>query len=184
MTHPLRVDVLAPAERSDRQQQLMELAGREFGVFSTLVRNPDLFADFLVFAGRLLRRSGLPPRDREILILRTARRCGAAYEWAHHAVIGRKAGLSDADIADIAAVDGNGARDAEGTSTLLRAVDQLVTSHRLDDATWAELTDQYDEQQVIEICLLVGNYAMIAGALNSLGVQIEDGYVAPDWARS
>jgi hypothetical protein len=31
--------------------------------------------------------------------------------------------------------------------------------------------------------MLVGEYAMLAGALNSLGVQIEDGYPVPSWGQ-
>ena len=51
----------------------------------------------------------------------------------------------------------------------------------LIDPTWADLSAAYPVPQLIEICLLVGEYAMLAGALNSLGVQIEEGFSAPSW---
>jgi alkylhydroperoxidase family enzyme len=169
-----RVPPLSPTERDERQAALVREAGAELGVYTTLVRHTDLFADFLPFGRRLLRFTSLEPREREVLILRTAWRCRAAYEWSHHEVIGRHAGLTDADLAELTA--------AEPAGLLPRAADELVRDHMLSDATWAELTAAYTVPQVIEVCMLVGEYAMLAGALNSLGVQIEAGYPTPSWA--
>lgn len=182
MTYPQRLAPLAAEERSERQQQLIDDVGSDFDIFATLVRHPELFADFEVLAGRLLRRSGLPGRVRETLIMRTARRCLAGYEWAHHAVIGRREGLTDQELAAIGDVSATGTLDETG-ALLVRAADELVLDHRLGDASWRALQATFDEQQIIEICLLVGNYAMIAGVLNSLGVQIEDGFDAPAWSQ-
>jgi alkylhydroperoxidase family enzyme len=57
---------------------------------STLVRRPA--------RGGLLCGSLLAHRDRELLILRTASNCHADYEWAHHVVIGKQAGLTHEEI--------------------------------------------------------------------------------------
>src|SRR5512135_2108655 len=65
---------------------------------ATLARHPDLAEAFLPFNTRLLLRSTLPARLRELAILRVARRSGCAYEWAHHTKIAAKAGLSEAEI--------------------------------------------------------------------------------------
>lgn len=182
MTYPQRLAPLAAHERNERQQQLIDDVGSDFAIFATLVRHPELFADFEVLASRLLRRSGLPGKVRETLILRTARRCLAGYEWAHHEVIGRREGLTDQELAAIGDVSATGRLDDTG-ALLVQAADELVLDHRLGDATWSALQATFEEKQIIEICLLVGNYAMIAGALNSLGVQIEDGFDAPEWSQ-
>jgi len=174
-----RVPPLPPQERDDRQAALVEAAGAEFGVFTTLVRNPDLFADFLPFGRRLLRESSLDARERELLIMRTAFRCGARYEWSHHEVIGRRAGLTDEDLAVLARAEIDEREPAR--SLLLRVADELVAGHVLTDPTWADLAAAYPVPQIIEICMLVGEYAMLAGVLNSLGVQIEPGYPQPPW---
>ena len=176
----VRVPPLAPDERDQRQADLVKQAGAEFGVFTTLVRNTDVFADFLTLGRRLLELSSLEPRARELLIMRVAWRCRAPYEWSHHQVIGRAAGLTDADLAALA-TDLVDASDRL-RMVLLRAADELVLDHRLGDATWTGLTGMYTTEQVIEICMLVGQYIMLAGVLNSLGVQIEDEYPIPTWA--
>jgi alkylhydroperoxidase family enzyme len=177
-----RVPPLPPAERDERQAALVQEAGAELGVFTTLVRNPDVFGDFLPFGRRLLRDSSLDPRERELLIMRTAFRCRARYEWSHHEVIGRRAGLTDDDLSKLAqqAIDDADPADP-ARALLLRAADELVAEHVLSDHTWAALAAMYPVPQIIEICLLVGEYAMLAGALNSLGVQIEPGFPQPAW---
>jgi 4-carboxymuconolactone decarboxylase len=176
----VRVAPLAPSERDERQAALVARAGAELGVFTTLVRSPDVFADFLTFGQRLLEQSTLDPRIRELLILRVAWRCRATYIWSHHSVIGKSAGLTDDDLA---ASSRGTVEDADPLPALmLRVADELVSEHRLSDSTWRDLTARHPTDQVIEISMLVGAYAMLAGALNSLGVQLEEGYPLPDWA--
>jgi 4-carboxymuconolactone decarboxylase len=178
----VRVPPLPPEERDERQAALIQQAGAELGVFTTLVRNPDVFADFLPFGRRMLLGSSLDPRERELLILRTAFRCRARYEWSHHEVIGRRAGLTDDDLSSLAEEIADDPDPADPARTLLlRAADELVAGHVLSEPTWAALAATYRVPQIIEICLLVGEYAMLAGALNSLGVRIEPGYPQPSW---
>jgi alkylhydroperoxidase family enzyme len=66
-------------------------------------------------------------------------------------------------------------------ATLMRAADELHADACLSDATWAALVERYDERQLIEVPMVVGHYHMVAFALNSLGVQVED-QVAADLA--
>lgn len=174
-----RLAPLAAAERTELQQKLIEAVGSEKHIYTTLVRHPDLFDQFRRFAGRLLRRSALPPQVRETLILRTAYRCGAAYEWAQHIEIAAEIGLPADVITALGTPDPAGLD--EHIALLARAADQLTAQRDLDDTTWYALSERYDEQQMIELCMLVGDYAMIAGVLKSLRVPLERGQSAPDW---
>jgi alkylhydroperoxidase family enzyme len=153
------------------------VAGRVTGsgpphVFTTLGRHRRLFRAWLRFASRLMPFGTLPRRDTELVILRVAVNCGNDYEWGHHVTLGRRAGLTAEQIERV----GEGP-EAVGWSarerTLLRAVDELAAEHAIADETWAELRGPYSERQLIELCLLAGHYEMLAGTLNSLGVQPE-----------
>jgi alkylhydroperoxidase family enzyme len=179
MSETPRIEPLAHEDRDEEQHRLMAVLGSEKHIFSTLVRHPLLFADFQRFGGRLLLRSALPDQVRETLILRTAYCCRAAYEWVEHVDIARGVGLAEDTIA--AAGSANPAPADEHAALLIRAADQLTADRELDDATWTELARHYDERQMIELCMLVGNYAMIAGVLKSLKVELEDGQTAPEW---
>lgn len=174
---------LAPVEREERtpeQQRLIERVGSELHIFTTLIRHPGLFDAFQKFAGRLLRRSELPDQDRETLILRTAFCCHADYEWAQHTVIASGVGVPQ-NVIDALAVEDPGAILSPDRALLVRAADQLALGHELDEATWHTLGERYTEQQMIELCMLVGNYAMIAGVLNSLKVSLEENQGPAPW---
>jgi 4-carboxymuconolactone decarboxylase len=119
---------------------------------------------------------------RETLILRTAYLCRADYEWVQHVTIARGIGLAE-DIITAACTETPSAPD-DLTRLLITSADQLVREHDIDDTTWSALSGYYDEQQLIELCMLVGNYAMIAGVLKSLRVRLEDGQQPPDWTQS
>jgi 4-carboxymuconolactone decarboxylase len=180
MPHPLRIPPLPADEQDDQARELLAQAGGEAAgathIFTTLVRHPGLFRRWLPFGGKLL-AGKLPARDRELLILRTGHNCDADYEWAQHVRIGRRAGLSDEEIGRVR--EGPGAPGWDPfDATLLRAADELHETSTLSDATWAALAERYDERQLIEVPMLVGHYHLVAFALNSLGVQVEDDLAA------
>jgi 4-carboxymuconolactone decarboxylase len=172
-------------EPLDREQMDPELAER-FGegpilnIFRTLAHHPKLLKRWLVFGSHLLAKSTLPPRDREIAILRAGYLCRAGYEWAQHVAIAKQAGLSDEEIACIAqGPEAPGFSAAE--RALLRATDELHEDAFVSDATWAALTEHYDVQQVLDLIFTVGQYHLVSMALNSLGVQLESGAPRPPW---
>jgi 4-carboxymuconolactone decarboxylase len=142
-------------------------------IFATLVRHPGLYRRWMPFAGKLL-AGKLPARDRELLILRSAWRCASSYEWGQHVRLAEQAGISAEEIARVAAGPDAPEWDAFDRA-LLTAVDELHDGACLGDATWHALAARYDDRQMIELPMLVGQYHMLAFALNSLGVQREPG---------
>jgi AhpD family alkylhydroperoxidase len=168
-----RIPPLAPSERDAATNELLAMVGDfgELNVFTTLVRNPRVFKRWVPFGNTLLNGS-LPPRDRELVILRVAHRCDCVYEWHHHTRIARDAGLDDDEIARVRIGAGDAGWHA-ADAVLLRAVDELLDDHRIGDATWEVLAARYDERLLIELLLLVGQYQMLAAALNSLGVEVD-----------
>lgn len=165
---------VAPVTRDaadDAQRELLEPfgSGEVLNLFTTLAHHPKLMKSWLPFGGRLLLGGRLDDRDREVLILRTAMRCGSDYEWGQHVDIARKAGLADEEILACGRPDpGDALTSADGE--LVRAADELIDDHRLSDATWATLAERYDVPTLIEVTMLVGHYAMLAGMLSSLRV--------------
>jgi alkylhydroperoxidase family enzyme len=141
-------------------------------VFLTLQRSPRLFWPWLLFASRLMPYGTLDVRDRERVILRVAWNCRSRYEWGQHVAIGRRCGLTDRDIRRIAGVDPPS--DMGHEETLLAACDEIHADRCISDATWAALRTRYSEETMIELCLLIGHYEMLAGFLNSAGTELEE----------
>jgi len=139
-------------------------------IFTTLGRHRGLFRRWLWFAAGLMPGGKLPREETELVILRVAHNTGSDYEWGHHERIGRRAGLTLEEIARVRegpAAPGWSPRQA----LLLRAVDELHGDRVIGDELWAQLSAQLDEVRLIELCMLVGHYEMLAMTLGSLRVE-------------
>jgi alkylhydroperoxidase family enzyme len=139
-------------------------------IFTTLGRHRSLFRRWLRFAGALMPGGRLPRADTELMILRTAHNCASDYEWRAHENLARNAGLTADQVQQVRL-----GPDAAGFSTrqrlLVQATDELHVNRVLSDETWSELRGQLSDPELIELCMLVGHYEMLAMTLNSLGVQ-------------
>ena len=73
-------------------------SGRVLNIFRTLAHHPKLLRRWTVFGNHVLFKSTLPPRERELIILRIGWLCRSEYEFGQHTRIGRQAGLTDDEI--------------------------------------------------------------------------------------
>jgi alkylhydroperoxidase family enzyme len=176
-----RISPLPESEWNDELRPVLEATPPGFDVrlgdnniFPTLARHAELFRAWLPFGGFLLGRGVLPARERELLILRTGYNCTSEYEWGQHVRLSEGLGIAREDILRVAAgADAPGWPAAD--ATLLRAADELHAQAKISDATWSQLGERYDERGLLEIAMLVGHYHMVAFALNSAGVELDDG---------
>ena len=160
-------------------KEYIKQKGTIFNLRATLMRHKDLFFRWNFFAYQVFIRSNIPPREKEIIIMRTAWLCRSEYEWVHHSVGSKNAGLfSDEEINRIKeGADAEGWNDLE--ALLVRSVDELFTHTHLSDTNWKALSEHYDTNQIMEICFIVGYYNMLAMTLNTFGGQLEDMYKKP-----
>lgn len=147
--------------------------GRVLNIFRTLAHAPDALSAFLAWGNYILsRRNSLPPREREIVILRVGWLCKSGYEFAQHTRIGKMCGLTNEDIARI-----KQGPDAEGwtpiEAAMLRAADELVSDHHVSDATW-EALEELGTKGRMDLAFTVGQYTQVSMFLNTLGIQLED----------
>jgi 4-carboxymuconolactone decarboxylase len=144
-------------------------------ILTVMAHQPRLLGPFIEWASALVLAASLPRRDHELLALRTAWRCRSAFEWGHHVVYARAAGLTDDEIARV--VDGSDAPAwSAHDAALLRAADELHAVHDVSDATWDVLRATYDDGQLVELAFVVGQYTMLSMLANMAGVGLEDGY--------
>ena len=172
-----RLKPIPQADWSDEVQKILQpnvAQGSVFNIFKTLAHHPDLLRRWLVFGNHVLFKSTLPPRERELVILRIGWLCEAEYEWAQHVKIGKDAGLTDVEIERIKA--GPNARGwNEQDTLLLQATDELRRDAFISDATWKGLSAHFDTKQLMDVVFAVGQYNLVSMALNTLGVQLDDG---------
>ena len=172
-----RLDPIQPEEWTDEIKKILQPnvdKGTVFNIFKTLSHHPDLFRRWLVFGNHVLFKSTLPPRERELIILRIGWLCEAEYEWAQHVLIGKETGLTAEEIDRIKA--GPNARGwSEADKLLLQATDELRKDAFITDTTWNGLSQHFDTKQLMDVVFAVGQYNLVSMALNTLGVQLDDG---------
>ncbi len=140
----------------------------------TMLRHPKLFRKWAPFGGALLLRGQIPLRDRELVCLRVAWLCQGKMEWGEHVKIAHGVGLTTEDVNRITeGPDAEGWDDSD--RVVVRAVDDLHDTGTISDAVWATLAERYNEQQLIEFPVLVGNYTATAYVQNSLRIPLDPG---------
>ena len=139
-------------------------------IFTTLGRTKGLFAGWLHFAGRLMPFGSLERRESELVILTVATARGCEYEREHHRLLGKRAGLTGAEIEGILA-DTVVETFTPRETVLRESAQALVASKDLDDAQWERLRSVTTEREAIELLLLVGHYDMLATTLMTLRLE-------------
>jgi 4-carboxymuconolactone decarboxylase len=155
----------------------MQARGSVLNIFRTLLKHPAAARGFLGWGSYVLsRKNSLPPREREIAILRTGFLCRSGYEWTQHVPIGKRAGLTDDEIARIKlGADAPGWSEAD--RALLRAADDLHRDQFVSEPVWTALSKHFGEHQRMDVVFTVGQYTQVSMILNSFGVQLDPGQV-------
>jgi len=168
-----RFGPISYAEADDETRAVFDELGHaspDNVVLGTFMRNPQLTRLHFPFVGYMKDSACLPVRHREIAILRCAWNCGADYQWVAHNQIGLACGLLQDEI-DRVPTGAEAPGWAPAEKIVLSAVDELHHTCRVSDETWAGLASQYDERQLIEFLVLVGNYRTIAYVMNGVGIR-------------
>ena len=176
LTEP-RVQPLTDSELDEETRQFVHQASRDdrvLNIYRTLAAHPKLLKRWGVFGTHVLYKNSLPPRERELLILRTGWLCRSEYEWGQHVLIARASGVTDEEIARVkSGPDDSGWSTAD--AALLRATDELHNDSFIGDATWRALAETWSTEQLIDLIFTVGQYHTVSMALNTLGVQLDEG---------
>ncbi len=138
--------------------------------FRIMVKHPAVFRCALEM-GTVIFKGQLPPRDRELAVLRIGWLSRAPYEWGEHVDIGKRYGVTAEEIERV--IQGSSAPGwSEHDAAVLRAVEELLADHMICDATWATLAKTFSEPQLIEFVTMVGQYVTTGYVQNSLRMRL------------
>lgn len=146
--------------------------GRPANIFATMAHHPVLLKRFNVLGGLFMSRNLIPPRDRELVILRVAWRLNCAYEWTQHQPLAVGLGMNMDELHELTR---ESPAAAERDQAILQFADELLQRTTVDDAAWFAVAEFFDDAQMLELVMLIGFYRMAAGFLNAVGVQVEEG---------
>ncbi len=146
-------------------------------LFRTLANDTRLFSRFM--GAGLLDKGHLSLRERELAIDRTCAQTGCAYEWGVHITFFKdQVSLTDDEIEALATgVPDEGPWNAREV-LLLKLMDALHQTSRVEDDLWGALSSEFEEMQIVELIMLAGFYHTVAFLCNGLDLPLES-YGAP-----
>lgn len=177
---------LPPVRRADldpaAQREYDLLAARSGGASLAGLRGPGGLnlhspqaAVHLNALSRYLRyASSLTPRVRETAILAVARETDQPFEWAAHETHALGEGVPAATVEAIRARAPTAALEA-ADAVVIELVRAALGAHRVEAPLYARAKAALGETALVELALLIGNYALVSVMLTVFDVQLPAG---------
>src|SRR6202163_3548769 len=131
------------------------------GPYNPMLRSPVLGQRLLDLFHYLRWETSVPIRLNEFAILIIARQWRSQVEWYAHAPLAAKAGLSPDIIAELK----TGKRPsnmAEDEAVVYDFVTELKPTQKVSDQTYARAKKVFNDQQIVDLTAVAGNYVMVA----------------------
>jgi AhpD family alkylhydroperoxidase len=145
----------------------------EMHLFTTLGQHKRLLWVWMPYSAVLL-RGRLPITDTELVILRVAHLRGSEYELQHHRRVARRRGLDDATQAQIFAWPDTTGGLTDRQQALLSATDEFITNRSISTEVWQQLSSHFERRQIIEFCMLAGQYDGLAATMSALEIPLDN----------
>lgn len=163
---PIPAERWNEAQRRYAQEIIDGPRGSLISPFVPLLRSPELMAHAQRMGEYLRYRSVLGLRLSELAILVTARQWSQPVEWAIHAPIAEREGLSTATIAAIA--EGRRPDELPEDEAILYAFcTELHLNKSVSDRTWGHAIQLFGEQGVIDLVGINGYYTFLSMVMNA-----------------
>jgi 4-carboxymuconolactone decarboxylase len=157
----LTLDQLSAAQKPVGDQIMKVSSVGIGGPYNSMLRSPKL-AQLLFDLFHYLRwETSLPLKLNEFAILVIARQWRSQIEWFAHAPIAAKEGLSPGIIAELKA-NKRPSGMAEDEALVYDFVTELTATHKVSDETYARARKHFNDQQIVDLTAVAGNYVMVA----------------------
>ena len=113
-------------------------------------------------------------RTREIAILTTAREMDSQFEWVAHEGEALKEGVEPA-IIDVIKHRKSTSALAEADAAVIELGREMFRDHKVKPATFAKAKALFGPHQLVDLVLLMGNYAGTAALLCAFDMQLHEG---------
>ncbi len=157
----LTMDQLSEAQRP-LGEQIMKISSVGIGgPYNPLMRSPVLGQRLFDLFHYLRWETSVPLRLNEFAILIIGRQWRSQVEWFAHAPLAAKAGLKSEIIAELK----EGKRPsgmAEDETVVYDFVTELTTTKKVSDETFARTKKVFNDQQIVDLTAVAGNYVMVA----------------------
>ena len=161
----------APAEIKAICEQLEKKFGMVPNVIKAMANSPGLLQGFVPFLGAVLSPSAVDAPLKELAIITTTKINGCSYCTAHHAVAGKRAGLTKEKIEALpdpysAALDGR-------EKAVVRFAKEVTERVSASEESINELRKYFNDSQIAELNLVVGAFNLLTRFSDTFKVDLE-----------
>src|SRR6201991_830019 len=143
-------------------EQIMKVSSVGLGgPYNLLLRSPVLGQRLFDLFYYLRWDTSVPIRLNEFAILIIGRQWRSQVEWFAHAPIAAKAGLSPQIIAELKQKK-RPSNMAEDEAVVYDFVTELTSTQKVSDETYARAKKVFNDQQIVDLTAVAGNYVMVA----------------------
>jgi len=170
MSKEPRFPQLTMDQLTDKQkplgEQIMKVSSVGIaGPYNPIMRSPVLGQRLFDLFHYLRWETTVPTKLNEFAILIIGRQWRSQVEWYAHAPLAAKAGLSSDIIADLKA-NKRPSGMAEDEALVYDFVTELTTTQKVSDETYARAKKLFNDQQIVDLTAVIGNYVMVAMLLS------------------
>lgn len=142
-------------------------------IMFTMVRFPAIWEKLIALTIEIQGPDAvLEIRDRKLAILRTGWLCQAPYEFGEHVLQARRAGFTEAEIERIT-IGAEAPEWDDHERAILQAAEELHSGAMISDPTWGQLSKRLSDHQLVELVILIGQFAATAYFQNALRLRLE-----------
>jgi 4-carboxymuconolactone decarboxylase len=143
-------------------EQIMKVSSVGLGgPYNLLLRSPVLGQRLFDLFYYLRWQTSVPTKLNEFAILVIARQWRSQVEWFAHAPIAAKAWLSPDIIAELK-TNKRPSNMAEDEAVVYDFVTELTSTQKVSDETFARARKVFNDQQIVDLSSVAGNYVMVA----------------------
>jgi 4-carboxymuconolactone decarboxylase len=143
-------------------EQIMKVSSVGIGgPYNPMIRSPVLGQRLFDLFYYLRWQTSVPTKLNEFAILIIGRQWRSQVEWFAHAPLAAKAGLSPDIIAELKA-NKRPSNMAEDEAAVYDFVTELTTTKKVSDETYARTKKVFNDQQIVDLTAVAGNYVMVA----------------------
>jgi 4-carboxymuconolactone decarboxylase len=157
----LTMDQLNEAQKPLGEQIMKVSSVGLGGPYNPMIRSPVLGQRLYDLFYYLRWQTSVPTKLNEFAILIIGRQWRSQVEWYAHAPLAAKAGLAPEIIAELKASKRPSGM-AEDEAVVYDFVTELTTTQKVSDETFARAKKVFNDQQIVDLTAVAGNYVMVA----------------------
>jgi uncharacterized peroxidase-related enzyme len=135
--------------------RLTQALGAVPAFFATMARSPEALEHFMPLYGAVVNKGSVEAKYKELAYLKTALINGCEYCFRAHSASGKKNGVTEEQIKNLAFYQRSAAFDEKEKATLLYAERVTRGASAIRAGALQELKKHYSDDQIVELTLTV-----------------------------